>query len=311
MSAIEQHASGLVSEWSMWGTYVHVAVDDPAVLLAAARLTRVVLEEVDRSCSRFRSDSDLIRANRSPGQWVTVDPLLAAATSVALLAAELTDGLVSPCLGRAMVALGYDADLDRVRRRGASPVRRLPPPSPEAWREVGVRADAVRVPEGCDLDLGATAKAWAADVAVRVVVERLGCRVLVSLGGDLRVGGAAGPPWPVVVTERRGDRDGQLVEVERGGLATSTTTIRQWRGPGRDVHHLLDPRTNEPVAGPVRTVTAAGGSCLAANIASTAALVLGGAALPWLESREISARLVHAQGLVTTTSSWPIDRGRG
>lgn len=171
-----------------------------------------------------------------------------------------------------------------------------------------MRDDAVRVPDGCELDLGATAKAWAADVAVATIVERLGCRVLVSLGGDLRVGGPPGQPWSVIVTERREDPSGQLVQVERGGLATSTTTIRRWRGPDDDVHHLIDPRTNEPVDGPIRTVTAAGGSCLAANIASTAALVLGGAALPWLESREISARMVHGEGLVTTTTAWPLDR---
>lgn len=298
----------MVSEWEAWGTYVHLAVEDPELLAPATSVTSAVLEEVDRSCSRFRSDSDLVRANRFPGRWVTVDPLLVAATSVAFIAAKLTDGLVTPCLGRALVALGYDADLGVVRRRGTSPAQRLPPPTPDAWRGLGIRPDAIRVPVGCELDLGATAKAWAADVAVAAIVERLGCRVLVSLGGDLRVGGPEGPPWPVMVTEQLGDTSGQLVELDRGGLATSTTTIRRWRGPEGEVHHLLDPRTNEPVTGPVRTVTAAGGSCLAANIASTAALVLGGAALPWLESREIGARLVHEGGLVTTTTSWPIDR---
>ncbi|MDX6375343.1 MAG: FAD:protein transferase, partial [Nocardioidaceae bacterium] len=228
--------------------------------------------------------------------------------SVGLLAAELTDGLVTPCLGRALVALGYDADLGVVRQRGTSPARRLPPPTPDAWRGLGIRTDTIRVPAGCELDLGATAKAWAADVVVAMVVERLNCRVLVSLGGDLRVGGPAGPPWSVMVTERLEDTTGQLVEVDRGGLATSTTMVRRWLGPDGEVHHLVDPRTNAPVTGPVRTVTAAGGSCLAANIASTAALVLGSAALPWLESHEVGARLVHESGLVTTTAAWPSDR---
>jgi thiamine biosynthesis lipoprotein len=307
MSA-QQQGERLVSEWTTWGTYVHVALDDPAMLTPVTTLTRAVLEEVGRACSRFRADSDLVRANRTPGRWVTVDPLLAAAASVAVLAAELTDGLVTPCLGRTLVALGYDADLGVVRRRGSSPVRRLPPPTPEAWREVGVRSDEIRVPVGCALDLGATAKAWAADVVVATIVERLGCRVLVSLGGDLRVGGPEGPPWPVVVIEQRGDQTGQLVEVDRGGLATSTTTLRRWRGPDGETHHLIDPRTNAPVEGPLRTVTAAGGSCLAANIASTAALVLGEDALPWLESREVGARLVLDGGQVATTSTWPSER---
>jgi FAD:protein FMN transferase len=307
MTTVEE-LSGLTAEWMTWGTYVHLAVDDPAMLSPATSVTRQVMAEVDRACSRFRSDSDLVRANRSPGRWVKVDPLLVAATSVARLTAELTDGLVSPCLGRTLVALGYDRDLRQVQLGGPSARMRLPAPTPDAWRELRVAEDAVRVPPGCQLDLGATAKAWAADVVVSSVVERLGGRVLVSLGVDLRVGGPPGPPWPVWVSERRGDRLGQLVDVSAGGMATSTTTLRRWTGPHGGMHHLVDPRTNRPVSGPLRTVTASGATCLAANIATTAALVLGTEALPWLESRDVSARLVHEGGLVTHTSTWPLDR---
>jgi FAD:protein FMN transferase len=307
MSAV-QDVGALTAEWTTWGTYVHLSVDDPGMLAPARSVTERVLDEVDRTCSRFRSDSDLVRANRSPGRWVEVDPLLAAATSVARLTAELTDGLVNPCLGRTLVALGYDRDLQEVRAHGAGPRVRLPAPSPDAWRGLLVAENAVRVPAGCELDLGATAKAWAADVVVSSIVERLGCRLLLSLGGDLRVGGPPGPPWPVWVSERKGDERGQLVDVHGGGMATSTTTLRRWNGPHGEVHHLVDPRTNRPVSGPLQTVTATGATCLAANIATTAALVLGGQALPWLESRQVSARLVHQGGLVTATSTWPPDR---
>ena len=90
-----------------------------------------------------------------------------------------------------------------------------------------------------------------------------------------------------------------------GGLATSTTTVRRWRGPSGVTHHLIDPRTNCPVPGHVRTVTAAGRSSLAANVATTAALVLGTDAPAWLEARRVSARLVHADGTTSTTGSWP------
>jgi thiamine biosynthesis lipoprotein len=278
------------------------------MLAPAHAAASLILREVDRACSRFRADSDLVRANRAPGRWVRVDPLLAAATSVARLAAELTDGLVTPCLGRTLAALGYDRDLRLVREGGTASGKVLPAPTTDAWRQVRVREDAVVVPRGCQLDLGATAKAWTADVVVSSIVDRLGCRVLVSLGGDLRVGGPPGPPWPVRVSEGREDEGGQLVEVSAGGLATSTTILRRWNGPDGEVHHLIDPRTNRPVSGPLRTVTAAGVSCLAANIASTAALVLGDAAVPWLENNGVSARLTYDDGHVTSTSSWPLDR---
>ena len=112
------------------------------------------------------------------------------------------------------------------------------------------------------------------------------------------------PAWPVLVSETPG-ADGETVHV-RGGLATSTTLARRWRGPrGSVVHHLLDPRTGLPVEGVLRSATCVGADALAANTASTAALVLGAAAPDWLRSRDVAARVVDADGDVTRVGAWP------
>lgn len=297
-----------VLRWDALGTYVYLAVDDPAALAEAGDLARHVLHLVDRTCSRFRSDSDLARVNAHAGDWVAVDPVLVAATSVALEAAELTDGLVDPCLGRPMVALGYDQTIRSVRIRDP---RAFPAPlpfthRPQAWREVRLDPEgALRIPADCALDLGATGKAWASDLVAATVADRLGCRAVVSLGGDVRIGGRAGPAWPVRVTEGPQDAEAELVLLDGGGLATSSTRARRWRTGDTDQHHLLDPRTGRPVAGPWRTVTATGPTCVAANVASTAALVLAEDAVGWLDRRRVTARLVAVDGAVTTTGGWP------
>ena len=157
--------------------------------------TSDVLDEVDRACSRFRSDSDLVRANARAGRATDVSPLLAAAVQVAVAAAAETDGLVDLTLGHALVAVGYDRDLAL-----------FPPPRPTRRRcrcprapAPGARCRSTRrgrhVPEGCALDLGATGKAWAADLVVASVADALGVDVVASLGGDVAVSGSM--PWPV------------------------------------------------------------------------------------------------------------------
>jgi thiamine biosynthesis lipoprotein len=292
-------------EWELWGTYAFLAVDDPHLLPHARGIADDLLDALERQVSRFRADSDLSRANARAGSWSPAGPLLVGAVRAARWAAERTDGLVDPCLGRALVSLGYDDDLAAVRRRttwGSVPdAGRL-----GAWRELEITGDAVRVPAGTALDLGATAKAWAADVVATTVAKALACTAVVSLGGDVSVQGDGGPEWPVRVSELPGD-DGELVWV-RGGLATSTTLARRWRGPqGSVVHHLLDPRTGLPVDGTLRSVTCAGSDALAANTASTAALVLGDEAAAWLEAQDVAARLVDADGVVTTVGAWPAE----
>ena len=290
------------------GTTVDVCVRQAGELDLAVRLTQDVLRDVDETCSRFREDSDLTRANAGAGGWVEVEPLLVAAVGIAVEAARLTDGLVNPLLGRPLVQLGYDRDLKLLHACEDEPAGPVDVPPVDAWQRIGLDPDgAIRVPAGTALDLGATGKAWAADLAAAACAERLTASALVNVGGDLAVSAPDGTAWTVGVAERRGDPDA-LICLAAGGLATSTTRIRRWTRRGVRRHHLLDPHTGLPVPEVWRTVSAAGASCTAANIASTAAVVLGAAAPAWLEANGVAARLVAADGQVRVVGGWPEER---
>lgn len=292
------------------GTEAFLAVRDPRDLASAEAVAREVLHTVDASCSRFRADSDLCEVNRYAGSWVPVGPALVAAVTVARDAAVHTDGLVDPLLGRALVQLGYDRDFAELRETAEPPgtTDALPAPAPGAWREIGIDpAGAVRIPVGTALDLGATAKAWAADVIAEAWAGSLGGSGLVSLGGDLRIAAPDGETWAVTVAERPTDAPRTVVTLDAGGLATSSTQQRRWRRAGARHHHLLDPRTGRPAHEVWRTVTATGPTCSAANTATTAAVVLGDAAPAWLAERGVDARLVAADGTVVRVGAWPAD----
>jgi thiamine biosynthesis lipoprotein len=315
------------AQWSALGTYVQLVVAGADRLDAARAEAARLLGAVDLAYSRFRPDSDLVRVNGAAGGWVDVHPLLVAALTAALAAAEDTDGLVDPTLGRALEALGYDRDFAQLpipRPGTAVPQPQEPEPQepqpagpaaipeivrPEAWREVDVDPQGrVRVPAGVVLDLGAVGKAFAADLVAGSIARSVGADCVVSLGGDVAVGATSdspGHPWQVAVAEGPGDDPAQLVVLDRGGMATSTTTHRRWEHGGSTVHHLLDPRTGRPVERSWRTVSVAAASCVAANTASTASLVLGAAAPGWLAERGLPARLVGRDGTVTVVGGWP------
>jgi thiamine biosynthesis lipoprotein len=179
------------------------------------------------------------------------------------------------------------------------------------WRaiEIDRKAAAIRIPRGVRLDLGATAKAWAADRAADAVYEATGVGSLVSLGGDIATAGAApGDGWRIYVTEDHRDglnSDGQLVAISSGGLATSSTTTRRWEKDGKINHHIIDPETGVPVASVWRTASVAAATCVDANIASTAALVRGSGCVEWLAGYGLPARLVAQDGRVVAVGDWP------
>jgi thiamine biosynthesis lipoprotein len=297
-----------VATWPALGTTASVVVSDPGALPAARQAVEAELAALDLACSRFRDDSELSRLNAGAGRGICASPLLLEAVAVALRAAALTDGIVDPTIGEALVLAGYDRDFAEIE---AGPIRlagwRVP-----GWRQVFVdlARGEVRVPHGVRLDLGATAKALGADRAAAAaagVAPRVG--VLVNLGGDIAV---AGPPpaggWLVrVADDHRAppEAPSQTIAVASGGVATSSTTVRRW---GAGAHHIIDPRTGLPAESRWRTVSVAAATCVDANIASTAAIVLGGDALDWLAERHLPARLVDHGGDAWTVGHWPRER---
>jgi thiamine biosynthesis lipoprotein len=264
---------------------------------------------LDHACSRFRDDSELARLNRNAGRPFAVGPLLADVLAVALGAAAATGGDVDPTVGGAMRGLGWDRDFALVRSREEPRRIRIVPAA--GWRSVELdrRRGLVTMPAGVELDLGSIAKAYAADRCARLAYEATGAGVLVSLGGDLA---AAGPPpgggWSLrIADDHRADPagPGPRIAIRDGGVATSSTTVRRWRAAGAERHHIVDPRTGLPAPEVWRTVTVAAVRCVAANAASTAAIVRGEAAVEWLARHRLAARLVRRDGAVVTTPGWP------
>src|SRR5947209_923302 len=246
------------------GSTAVVAVRDPAALDTARATVEEVVARFDEACSRFRDDSELTALNGSAGSPVLVSPLLLDAIEASLRAAHITDGDVDPTIGEALIALGYDRDFDAIGAGGAATVSIAAVPG---WRTVRVdrAARTVTTARGVVLDLGATAKALAADYAAKAASESVKGGVLVSLGGDISMQGPAPEQgWQIRVTDdhrAEATAPGQWIALHAGGLATSSTTVRCWETDGGPAHHLLDPGTGRPVDGPWRTVSVTAASC--------------------------------------------------
>lgn len=293
------------------GTTIVVGTAEPAAHTAAVAAVRAEVEACDLACSRFRDDSELSHLN-SGERLPTTSEWLCDAVATALAAADHTDGLVDPTIGQCLIDLGYDRTFDQIDPENPLVVKATHVP---AWRRVRAdrRTGRVSVPAGVRLDLGATAKALCADRAAARAARATGTGVLVSMGGDIAVAGRSpGGGWVIRVTDRA-DADpgspapGQTVTIRTGGLATSGTAARRWARAGATMHHLVDPRTGRPAAEAWRTVTVAAPTCVAANTASTAAVILGPAAPAWLEAGGMDARLVAPDGEVVRTGDWPAD----
>ncbi len=300
---------GIIDEKALGGS-VRLIVTAPRRLDAAWSALDAVLREIDVAASRFRDDSELTKLNAQPEKEVRVSALLATAIGEALRGARLTDGAVDPTVGHALRLAGYDTDFASVPPEGAAlrlEIQRIP-----GWQAVQFHqaSRTVRVPRGVEIDLGATAKALAADLGAAAAMKAAGeGGVLVSLGGDIALAGEPPPGgWPIQVSEdsaapiRGGE---ETIAISSGGIATSSTTVRRWMRGGAVLHHIIDPSTGRPATGPWRTATVVAGTCVDANIASTAAIVKGEGAVAWLDAARLPARLVDRAGQIVRLAGWP------
>ncbi len=296
------------ARFSALGTTAVVAVTVPAQLALAREAVEETVAAFDLACSRFREDSELSAVNGGAGSPVRVSTLLLDAVEAALRAARLTGGSVDPTVGSALIALGYDRDFESLSTPSSVSIAAVP-----GWLSVELdrQAGTIRVPAGVKLDLGATAKALAADRAAEAAFDRSGCGVLVSLGGDISIAGPVPEQgWRVRVTDdHRSDlrAPGQWITLRSGGLATSSTAVRRWQAGEAQIHHVVDPATGGPANEVWRTASVTAACCLDANIASTATIVRGSEAAGWLEELALPSRLVGVDGTVLHLAGWPAD----
>ena len=295
--------------WEDLGTHVHVLVSRPRTLGRAAAEVRALLALVDRTYSRFRADSELTALNGAAGSPFRASPLLFQAVEGAIRAARATGGAVDPTIGHALRVLGYDRDFAVLPLDAPMPrltIERVP-----GWQtiELDPVRRTVRMPSGVSLDLGSTGKALAADLAAASAHAAIRSGVLVSLGGDIATAGE--PPaggWRINCSEdSRTDpmSDGEVVAIRSGAIGTSGTTVRRWTRGGVERHHIVDPATGLPASGPWRTATVAAATCVDANTASTAAIVMGVRAAAWLQRVGLPARLIDRDGAVLRVAGWP------
>ncbi len=241
-----------------------------------------LFDERDSRFSRFIPSSELNRVNACPRGATLVSEELASMLALSLDAARATGGLVTPAVGGALLAAGYDRDFTLLPRSGAV----SEPAAVPSLDSLVLRGRMLLRTEDVILDLNGVVKGRTVDDALALLGDGW-----VSAGGDIATS------VPLVV----GLPGGGAVTLDRGGLATSSVAVRRW---GAGQHHLIDPATGAPSDSPWRDVTVAAESCLAADVAAKAALLLGPAGPSWLDRRGLAGRFLDHAGAVTVNASW-------
>ena len=274
------------------------------------------LRDLEQRWSRFLPDSDITRANRTPGIAVEVGRETIAIVERALDGWRQTNGRFDITMLPALVQLGYTHS--SLSAAAAAPV--LP------GRVVGlsgmVMVDPARstitTPATSAIDLGGIGKGFAADLVADELTDGGATGVLVNLGGDLSVRGTPSDDasWYLGIEDPSSPPEHvALLRLAAGGVATSGTTVRRWTSPdGRSRHHLIDPATAAPSTASTLTATVLAADCATAEVYATAAMMVEPLlAIDMLDQVGLAGLVVGTDGTVhrTVTLSAFAVRGAG
>lgn len=263
------------------GTWVDVSFVSPGRATSSA-----ALEEIDATLRTFErdfypwADGELAAVNNAIADDREID-VSAEMANLLIRARELSlasSGHFEPGLGRLVELWGFHM----------TPTTDTHPPSAEAISATLEASGTIAALEidgqtirstvrGLKLDLGGIAKGAAVD-RILALLERHGIdSALVNAGGDLAVTGrAAGDrPWRVGIRNPRADGLLGVLELTDGEAAfTSGDYERFYEYAGQRLHHLLDPKTGQPVAH-TQALTVIGTDPANADAAATALFVAG------------------------------------
>ncbi len=274
---------------------------------APAGLTKLALDQLthlEQTWSRFLPTSDISRLNAAGGAAIAVhvDTLLLVTTMVK--AWHLTGGRYDPTTLPALVASGYNASIDdrtrvTVLSRGAEIGGDL------GQIQIDPASSTITLPPSLTLDPGGIGKGLAGDITARLLLDHGAKGALVSIGGDLVAVGQAPDPhgWFVTVEDPwTPEADLCTLQINGGGVATSSTRTRRWAQDGLARHHVIDPETGRQSDTDLAAVTVIAATGWQAEALATATLLVGGErALDYLTAHDAQALAITADGEIFST----------
>jgi len=275
---------------AMGTTVVMVALGQDAHEMAAE------LHGLEAGLTRFH-ESPVTQLNRD-GVLTDPAPMLVEALTWAVEACRLSDGLVTPLIGRVLEWHGYRESWTEEASWGAGWEKgQGEPPAVPGISRLLLSPSEIVLPVGAAIDLGGTAKSWAAE---RVAAGRH--NLVIDAGGDVLVDSLEATEVNVL----GGAEEWHLtLPPGRWGVATSSVARRAWRGG----HHLIDPRTGKPSESPWVQATVVGRSLKLAEVATK--LLLFEAPVPaalqveraWVVDRAGAIFEQHAKGVAHGATS--------
>jgi len=259
----------------VFGTTYHITYEADSSLTNAIRAS---FQRFDASLSMFNPKSVIAAVNRNDS--VTLDSLFLNVFHKATEVSAATNGAFDMTVAPLVNLWGFG--FEEKSQITAAQVDSLLPLV--GYQKITIQhGRVVKQNPHIMLDASAIAKGYACDVVAQELARRGAKNYIVEIGGEVVVEGhnAKGKPWRVGINKPVEDSTStvseieQVVELTRGGMATSGNYRNFYVENGKKYSHTIDPKSGYPVQHSLLSATILADNCMTADAYATACMVMG------------------------------------
>lgn len=271
-----------------------------------ARDIRGLLQGINRQMSTYIEDSGISEFNRSRStEPYTVPKDFAKVVSYAQDLAGETAGAFDPTLGPLIRRWGFGHTSPAAAAPKSGEIRELMERCGYSNLLVLTNQQIQKRVPGLELNLSAIAKGYAVDAVFRLLTVKGLRHVYVEIGGETRVLGLnpGGNPWRIgleypAAELAPGESFAAIIAGTNMSIAASGDYRNQYvDSSGVTRNHIIDSRSGKPTTNGVASATVIARTCMNADGAATALMVMGPeTGLEWIEGRQSMEALLLVRG---------------
>lgn len=259
------------------GTLVEISVVEKDKDLAQLAIQNAFneIQRIEKLMSTHIASSEISKINESAGlKPLPVSSEVYEVIERALYWAEQTNGALDISLAPIQELWGFDGDHPSLPNKDA--IKQVLPKVD--YRKIQLENQTVFLMEtGMRLHLGAIAKGYAVDRAIKILQDSNIHHALINAGGDLKTLGrrADQTTWKIGLQHpRKPESILASFSFSEKAVATSGDYQKYFDQDGTRYHHIMNPKTGFPVLG-VMSATVVAETVMDADALSTALFVMG------------------------------------
>jgi thiamine biosynthesis lipoprotein len=253
----------------MMGTFVEIISPEQR----AANIAFAEIQRLDNLLSKYKEESEISRLNKTGELAVSAETFYV--IKKALDFWQVSDGAFDISVGPLMDLWGFTDK--KYRKPQEAEIKKTLELVGSDKIILNFSNNVVKfMLPGIKIDLGAIAKGYALDCAVKKLKENKIKSCLINAGGQVYcLGNKFGQPWKIAVKNPRGNDIVDYLKLEDQSASTSGDYEQYFIKDKKRYTHILNPKTGYPADSGIVSVTVIAPDCLTADALATSIFVLG------------------------------------